>query len=223
MPMIGFRAAATSSAYGWPLGELFGDELHEHVRVRVSVEVGDPPRAVADLGEKTAGLVTVAGQDDGRPFTGQPANQAGTAGHGDDRDQSGELHSSPADRVSSTSPRASTASAIASNVTAHNSVSTLSSAHDPSGDWASHSTSAMRSVVARNASSPVISYSSALPHPTRAFAGCQTPSPMAITRSWSSTAASRSPTSPLSSKHRARKATPAPTSPYACPDAWART
>src|SRR3954465_1892966 len=46
---------------------------------------------------------------------------------------------------------------------------------------------------------------------------------MAITRSWSSTAASRSPTSPPSSKHRARKATPAPTSPYACPDAWART
>src|SRR6266568_240203 len=205
MPMTGFPA--TTSAYGRALSELLGDELHERLRVRISVEVGDPARAVTDIGEESSRLVAIGpGNDDDRAFGNQPAGEAQAfryGYHGDGAAQLGRGHScssGDAANACSTSARDSTASAIATNAAAHNSVSTSSpSPHDPPGACVSDSTSAMRSAVARKASSPVTSYSNAPPHPTRAFAGSHTPSPMATTRSWSSTAASRSSTSPPSS------------------------
>src|SRR5438270_12290747 len=225
MPITGLRA--TVSAYGRAIRQLT-DELDEGVDVvvgrQVGMEVGDAARAALQLGQKVADLVAGGSRDDNRgALTHEPPGDCVTARHCNHGDRAIKLgatrHCSPsaaadASRSASTSALASTASAMATRAAAASAVKTSSpSPHEPLGAWASHSTSAMRSVVARKASSPVISYRIAPPQPTRAFAGCHTPSPMATTKSWSSTAASRSASSPPSSNDEARKATAAPMSP----------
>src|SRR3954451_23719430 len=196
--------------------ELLGEELNQCIDVVGGREVSRTARSVAQLCEQAPGLVAVdPGGDDRRALVVQRVSQSGAVRNGDDGDHAREScgHQSPSPdsaNAFSTSARASTASAIATSVATAKAVSTASSPHVPPGDWVSASTSAIRSAVARKASSPVISYSTAPPHPTSALAGCHTPSPRATTRSWSSTAASRSSTSPPSSKERARKATAAP-------------
>src|SRR5437764_2646856 len=141
--MTGFPV--TTSAYGWTIPELLVDELEEGfdivVRREIAVEMGNTSGPVGQIAKNASDVLTRDAGDDHHDRRAVHPSAA---------------HSSDSARARSTSARASTASAMATSVAAARAVSTSSpSPQDPFGAWVSVNTSAMRSAVARKASSPV--------------------------------------------------------------------
>src|SRR5437764_4170899 len=130
--------------------ELLGEELDEGLGAGAGVEERRAPASPFELGEQAARVGSAStGEDDGCALVRQAPGHVRGIGAFDDHDD--RPRQPPAH--CSTSWRASTASAISTSAT--DAAPVRSPLHVPSGSWVSQSTSAMRSAVARKASSPV--------------------------------------------------------------------